>query len=421
MTKSRARKLMRLAQTLLIHTKLRLPKSMLLVMTKLQQARAAVFGYFLLCGSAVTVWATHIPVVEKSLSLSHAQIGILILLVGGGALASMHTIGRLVDQLGSARVLTWVSVALGLSLMLPGLAPNYILLAVTLFIFGAVIGGIDIAMNAHALEVEREYHRPIFSSFHAMWSIGGVVGSAVAGSALALHSPMALTMAAWGFLTLLAGLLMSKFLLISTPIQNATEKLKSSGRAREFYFVLLIGLVSASAAIIEGVGIDWSALFTIEKFNVTVATGGVSIAVFAAAMATIRFVADKVVARYGRIFVIRAGAATSGVGVALALLAPTIEICWAGWAVAGIGISAVVPQCMAFASDIGSKNNQGRNLAKVVGLTYAGVLGGPAIIGFIANAVGLQSGLFLGVALAAFVALGSLLMQKGKTKYGETV
>ena len=394
---------------------------MLLGMTKLQQARAAVFGYFLLCGSAVTIWATHIPAVEKNLSLSHAQIGILILLVGGGALASMQIIGNLVDRLGSAKVLTWVSLTLGLSLMLPGLAPTYLLLAISLFIFGAMIGGIDIAMNAHALEVEREYQRPIFSSFHAMWSIGGVVGSAVAGAALAIHSPMALTMSAWGALTLASGLLMSKYLLASTPIQGATEQSASAGRAREFYYVLLIGLVSASAAIIEGVGIDWSALFTIEKFNTSVATGGVSIAVFAAAMATIRFVADKVVAKYGRIFVIRAGAAISGAGVALALLAPTIEICWAGWAVAGIGISAVVPQCMAFASDIGAKNNQGRNLAKVVGLTYAGVLGGPAIIGFIGNAVGLQLALYLGVALAAFVALGSLVMQKGKAKYGEAV
>ena len=114
-------------------------------------------------------------------------------------------------------------------------------------------------------------------------------------------------------------------------------------------------------------GIDWSALFSIEKFDVSAATGGISIAVFAAAMATIRFVADKVVAKRGRIFVIRTGSALAGVGVALALIMPAIQLSWLGWAIAGVGISAVVPQCMAFASDIGSKENQGRNLAKVVG------------------------------------------------------
>ena len=106
---------------------------MLLVMTKLRQARASVFLYFLLCGSAVTVWATHIPVVEKNLSLSHAQIGIIILILGGGALASMQMVGNLVDRFGSARVLTWISVALGLALMLPGLANGYLTLAVSNF------------------------------------------------------------------------------------------------------------------------------------------------------------------------------------------------------------------------------------------------------------------------------------------------
>ena len=394
---------------------------MLLVMTKLRQARASVFLYFLLCGSAVTVWATHIPVVEKNLSLSHAQIGIIILLLGGGALASMQIVGNLVDRQGSAKVLKWISVALGLTLMLPGLATSYLALAVAIFLLGATIGGIDIAMNAHALEVERAYQRPIFSSFHAMWSIGGVVGSAVTGAALSLQSPMYLTMFGWGILTIVTGLVFSRFLLVSVANQQATEQVAPKTRAREFYYVILIGLISASAAIIEGVGIDWSALFSIEKFDVSAATGGISIAVFAAAMATIRFVADKVVAKHGRIFVIRTGAAIAGAGVAMALVMPTVQLSWLGWAVAGVGISGVVPQCMAFASDIGSKQNQGRNLAKVVGLTYAGVLGGPAVIGFIGNAVGLQSALILGIVLAAFVAGGSMAMQKGEQKYGETI
>lgn len=394
---------------------------MLLVMTNLQQARASVFAYFLLCGSAVTIWATHIPLVEESLKLTHAQTGILILIIGAGALASMQVIGNLVDRFGSSIVLTWMSVALGLALVFPGFAPSFLLLAISLFMLGATIGGIDIAMNAHALEVEREYGRPIFSAFHAMWSIGGVVGTAVAGAALTLGSSMALTMSTWGILTIAIGLLISKFLLASVPNKVKAQKANGSSRAREFYYVLLIGLVSAAAAIIEGVGIDWSALFSVEKFNVTVATGGVSIAVFAAAMAIIRFVADKVVAARGRIFVIRTGAIISGAGIAIAIFSPSIELSWLGWAVAGIGVSAVVPQCMAFASDVGELKNQGKNLAKVVGLTYAGVLGGPAIIGFIGNAVGLQIGLITGIALATFVAIGSIVMQKGKAKYGQAI
>jgi MFS family permease len=210
--------------------------------------------------------------------------------------------------------------------------------------------------------------------------------------------------------------------LLVSPISEISEKSATSPRrTKEFYYVLFIGVVSASAAIIEGVGIDWSALFTIDKFETNVATGGASIATFTAAMAIIRFVADRVVARFGRIFVIRNGAIISAVGVAVALYAPSLGLSWVGWAIAGIGVSAVVPQCMAFASDIGTPQNQGRNLAKVVGLTYAGVLGGPAVIGFIATAIGLQAALTLGVLLAAFVAFGSVVMQRGKSKYGEAI
>jgi MFS family permease len=390
-------------------------------MTSLQKARAAVFVYFLLCGSAVTIWATHIPLVQKTLTLSHTQIGFIILLLGAGALASMQSVGAMVDRFGSGRVLIWISVALGLALGLPGLAINYLTLAIAIFILGLNIGGIDIAMNAQALEVERAYGRPIFSSFHAMWSIGGVLGSLSAGAALSLQIAMPVTMGTWGLLTIATGLAFSKKLLNVTIDAGAESVAKSKGRPREFYYVLFIGLVSASAAIIEGIGIDWSALFTIEKFNSSVAVGGISIATFTAAMAIVRFIADKVVARYGRIFVIRNGALVACAGIALSIFTPNLPLSWIGWAIAGIGISAVVPQCMAFASDIGTPQNQGRNLAKVVGLTYAGVLGGPAVIGFIGNAIGLQGALVSGILLALFIAIGSILMQKGKAKHGQTI
>ena len=394
---------------------------MLLVMTNLQRARFSVFIYFLLCGSAVTIWATHIPVVEKKLEISHAQIGILLLLLGAGALASMQAIGAAVDKYGSAKTLTASSIALGLALFLPGFAFNYLSISIAIFILGSTIGAIDIAMNAHALEIESAYKRPIFSSFHAMWSIGGVVGTAVSSGALSLSVPMWATMSGWGAFTVMVGLLLSKNLLPRVSAPKAPSIKSASAKVKELYFVIFIGCVSAAAAVIEGVGIDWSALFTIDQFNVSVATAGISIGTFSAAMATVRFFADKVVAKFGRIFVIRYGALLSSLGMVLALTAPSIWLSWAGWAIAGIGVSAVVPQCMAFGSDIGDEQNQGRNLAKVVGLTYAGVLGGPAIIGFLATLVGLQASMLFGIALAVFVALGSIFMSKGKEKYGKAV
>lgn len=396
---------------------------MLLSMTKLQKARAAVFSYFLLCGSAVTVFAAHIPLIEKNLSLSHAQIGTVILLMGAGALASMQFVGNQIDKRGSASTLRNISFALGLALMLPGFATNYFTLAATVFILGTAIGGIDIAMNAHALDVERAYERPIFSAFHAMWSIGGVLGSAIAALALSLAMPMGLTMFIWGLVTILTGLFVSPLLLPNREkeVKAGNSAVKGKTKGREFRFVIFIGLVSAAAAVIEGVGIDWSALYSVDKYQVSVATAGFSISAFAGAMAIVRMFADKVVAKFGRIFVIRYGALISAAGIALALAMPSVELSWLGWALAGIGISAVVPQCMAYGSDIGDEANQGRNLAKVVGLTYAGVLGGPAIIGFLSEAVGLQQALFFGIVLAIFVAASSIFLVKGKKKYDQAI
>lgn len=376
------------------------------------------FTYFLLCGAVATIWATHIPVIEKTLSLSHGQIGTLILILGSGALAAMQFVGALVDKFGSAKSLVGISVGLGLALMLPGLAFDFWTLGLALFVLGGFIGGTDIAMNSHALEVEKAYGRPIFSAFHAMWSIGGVVGASVAGLALAASMPMSQTLTIWGLLTVVIGLSLRSWLLPTQTKQVVAKGKTEKSRGRELVFVLFVGFVSASGAIIEGVGIDWSALYSIDQFQVTTAMAAISITVFSAAMAGVRFVADKVVAKLGRILVIRYGAAISGVGILIALIAPSAPTSWLGWALAGVGISAVVPQCMAFGSEIGAAEHQGRNLAKVVGLTYAGVLGGPAIIGFLGQAIGLQASLSLGAALAAFVALGTVVMTRGKKFLG---
>jgi MFS family permease len=308
--------------------------------------------------------------------------------------------------------------------MLPGFAFDFWSLAISIFLLGACIGGTDIAMNAHALLVEKAYQRPIFSAFHAMWSIGGVIGSIVVGATLGadiylgFKIAMPVTMTTWGALTILVALILKNWLLPAEEKQATEVTSQSKPSAKEFRFVLFVGLVSAAGAIVEGVGIDWSALYSVDRFQVITATAAISVTMFASAMAAVRFFADKVVAKFGRIAVIQGGALIAALGIGIALISPTVEISWFGWALAGLGISAVVPQCMAFGSEIGSENNRGRNLAKVVGLTYAGVLGGPAIIGFVGEVLGLQLALSIGVALAIFVAIGAAIMVKGKKQIG---
>ncbi|MFM2352583.1 MAG: hypothetical protein RL096_1064, partial [Actinomycetota bacterium] len=178
--------------------------------------------------------------------------------------------------------------------------------------------------------------------------------------------------------------------------------------------MIALGFMGGAGALIEGVGIDWSALHGVNVLGVPKAEAALSVVVFSSAMAAFRFVADKVVEKFGRIFVIRWGGALSAVGIALALTLQPHNLSLVGWLVAGLGVSAVVPQIFAYSATVGEESHSGRNMAKVFGLTYAGMLGGPAIIGWLASLSDLGTALWVGALLGALIALGSLLIKNSK-------
>jgi MFS family permease len=387
-------------------------------------ARISVFFFFLFAGSAVTMWAVNIPEVENRLNLSHSQLGALLVFIGLGALTSMQFMGRIIDRMGSRYATTLGGVLTGLAMILPGLAQDAVWLAAGLFVLGAGMGAGDVAMNAHAVEVERAYGRPIFSAFHAFWSFGGVFGSAVGGAAIALKIPMLVSMSGYGLvflgLSLFAG---SKLLPPELAHREVHAKLskdesrelrKAQDKANRKFLptVMLLGAMAGAGAFLEGTGVDWSSLFQVKVFGASSATGALAVMVFSAAMALFRLVADRVVAARGRLVIIRFGPLLSAFGVAWALFSPTAEIALVGWFFAGLGISAVVPQIFAISAVVGEESHSGRNMAKVVGLCYAGVLGGPAIIGLLTAIMPLQVALGFGIILGVGIALGSLRLGK---------
>jgi predicted MFS family arabinose efflux permease len=163
-------------------------------LSHIQKARFAVFAVFTIAGAAVTFWAVHIPYVENKLGITPATIGALLLVLGAGALTAAQLIGPLIDRVGSRRATFASGIIMGLMLLLPGLASNEWILGVCLFLLGLGIGATDVAMNAHAVEVEKAYNRPIFSAFHAMWSLGGLLGATLGGLALANNFDMQTTL-----------------------------------------------------------------------------------------------------------------------------------------------------------------------------------------------------------------------------------
>ena len=390
-------------------------------MSHIQRARFAVFAVFTIAGAAVTFWAVHIPYVENKLGITPATIGALLLVLGAGALTAAQLIGPLIDRVGSRRATFASGILMGLMLLLPGLASNEWILGVCLFLLGVSIGATDVAINAHAVEVEKAYNRPIFSAFHAMWSLGGLLGATLGGLALANSFEMQTTLSLAGIGTGVISILIRSWLLPDTPNQKlsstkshqAKEHKEGNTENRKVLgYVLFLGAMAGAAAIAEGTGIDWSALHHATVLGTSNAQASIALVVFSGSMGVTRLFIDKVVASKGRVFVIRYGSLVSAVGTSLVVFSTSSPVALAGWLISGVGIAGVVPQLFAYSAEIGEQSHTGRNLAKVVGITYAGVLAGPAIIGFLTEVVPLNIAIGLGVLLGLFTAMGTLLIEK---------
>jgi len=395
-------------------------------MTSLRKARFAVFAYFTIAGAAVTFWAVHIPFVENKLEISHSTIGALLLVFGAGALTAIQLVGNLVDRVGSKTATFSAALFMGLMLFLPGFASTPILLAAALFILGIGVGATDVAMNAHAVEVERAYGRPIFSAFHAMWSFGGLLGASLGGIALANDLQMEQTLSAAAIGTVLTAVLMRGWMLPDSPNHQSAKwhaagdqpaaKLKiqqaNTKNRKVLGYVLFLGAMSAAAAIAEGTGVDWSTLHHARVIGTSEAQAAIALVVDTGAMGFSRLVIDKVVAARGRIFVIRYGSLVSALGTTVVVFSSSSPMALLGWIIAGIGIAGVVPQIFAYSAEVGESSHTGRNMAKVVGITYAGVLAGPALIGFLTLLVPLNIAIGLGVVLGLFTALGTVVIER---------
>ena len=403
-------------------------------MSALQKSRFAVFAYFTITGSSVTFWAVHIPFVEAKLGITHATIGLLLLVFGGGALTAIQLVGNLVDRVGSRTATSVSGTFMGVMLFFPGLADTPFFLGLSLFFLGLGVGATDVGMNAHAVEVERAYRRPIFSAFHAMWSFGGLIGASLGGIALANGFQMQTTLSFAGLVTLATAVSMRTWMLPDNPNHQGAEQLGEAEKVSEksmvraaneknrkvLGYVFFLGAMAAAAAIAEGTGIDWSALHHARILETSEAQASIALVVYTGAMGFTRLVIDKVVAVRGRIFVIAFGSLVSAVGTSVVVVSTSSPVALLGWVIAGVGIAGVVPQIFAYSAEVGESTHTGRNMAKVVGITYAGVLAGPAVIGFLTELVPLNIAIGLGVILGLFTALGTLVIRR-RTKNAQTV
>lgn len=392
-----------------------------MVITKnARTARTALWLYFFFGGGAYAFWAVHIPEYEVKFGLSHSQMSWIMLLFGAGAFGAMQIVGPLIDKVGS-RTFTWIGGTLfGLSVIALGIAPNPWVLAASSLAFGFFMGFMDVAMNAHCVEVEALYGRPIFTLFHAFWSIGGLACAWLGSITLAMGWHAEQTLALYGAIVALTAFLIRPMLLPNSPSHQASNKHEAREHAAEnrrfLPYVYLLGALATAAAIGEGAAIDWSPLHLKTVLGATESIAAYGVFAVSLTMSIMRLIGDRIVQKFDRLFVIRWGSALSGLGYLLALISNNIPQSLIGWAIAGIGVSAVIPQFFALAGNVGNPTHQGRNMAKVVGMVYVGLMIGPALIGALTAWFSLNIALLAGALLFGFVVAGIPIAAKMQTK-----
>ncbi|GCB88767.1 MFS transporter [Streptomyces noursei] len=159
------------------------------------------------------MWIVHIPSVEHRAGISHAVLGWLLLLLGAGAFVGMQIVGPLTDRFGARTVVPLSAALCSVTLFLPGLATHAWSLGSALLLLGFGNGCLDVSMNAHAVQVERDYRRPVMSAFHATFSLGGVLASLVGARTLAWGWHPAASLGAVALLSLAAAALAAPALL----------------------------------------------------------------------------------------------------------------------------------------------------------------------------------------------------------------
>jgi len=366
--------------------------------TGLQQ-RVSTRLAFLAAGMAMSAWAPLVPFAQARTGVEPGQLGLLLLCLGIGSLLAMPVTGVLAARFGCRRIV--LLSGLGCCLVFPflAMAPTAWSLALVLFLFGATIGTLDVAMNIQAVIVEKEYDGALMSGFHGLFSVGGIVGAGgmtlMLWAGLDLVASSLVLAAAVGLVLVYAG----PHLLRDPAPSERDAPLFAMPRGA----VVLIGALCSLVFLAEGAVLDWSAVFLTSGGGFTAGQGGLGYAAFAVAMTVGRLNGDKLVQRWGGARLLLLGGLCAALGFFSVVLAPSPWIALAGFALIGTGASNIVPVLFSAA---GSQKDMPASLAisAITTIGYAGILAGPGLIGFVAHAFGLQlafAGLACGMLLVA--------------------
>ena len=346
----------------------------------LSNLRKSTLLIFLVCGLGISSWAPMVPYAKERLQLNDAQLGMLLLLLGAGAIIMMPLTGVLIQKYGSKKIILMASLVMAIFLPLLLLTSSPMGLGICLFVFGAAVGGIDVAMNAHAVRVQNLYGKPIMSSFHGLFSVGGLFGALGLGALIKM-----------GLSPIIAAVVISLLLVVIAvsqyphllPHQKEDKKQDSVKFSWPKAPVIFLGVMCFIVFLAEGAMLDWSAVFLQFNRGVDPELSGIGYAAFSIAMAAMRLSGDRLVKSILPGNVVLYGSLVAAAGIFVAVLLPGSGWALVGFVLVGLGSANIVPVFFTAAGNM-SHTPAYVALPIVTAIGYSGQLAGPALLGFIA-------------------------------------
>lgn len=384
---------------------------------RLASWRFAVFAIFALCGVTTATWVARTPAIRDALEVRTDQFGVLIFGMAAGSIIGLLGSSHIIARFGTRRVILGGLTATSLALAGIGIGAetfgSYALVLASLVVFGAGAGITDVAMNVEGAGVEQTQGRAIMPWFHASWSIGTVVGAAIAAGVADLGVGVDWHAGVTGLV--LIGLTVAVVRLL--PREEALPGLDDDGPGSERTTwrerlsiwreprILFIGLIVLGMAFAEGSANDWLALAVVDGRGADEATGALAFGIFAAAMTTGRIAGVWVLDRFGRVPVLRGSAVLAAVGLAVVITVEQPVIAALGIFAWGLGSSLGFPVGMSAAAD--DPRRAAASVAAVATVGYFAFLVGPPVIGFLGEQIGLLNALWVVLVLILVAALAS--------------
>lgn len=376
----------------------------------LRRARVAVALTFALTGLVFGAWLPRLPDIKQSLGASPGALGFALLAPAIGALLMMAPIGRLCARVSTGRVTAVAFTFFCLFAAIVPLSNSVLTLFLLMLPWGAAVGAGDVAMNAQGVTVERAYGRPILSSFHAWFNIGGFTGAAIGSLSAAAGIGVFAQQVVVASCAAIAQLAMARYYLADQPRRRevhpadaaepaGAQPPASAPRRGRRTVLIMLGLGAIGALICEGAVSDWSAILLREDLGASAGVAGLGFLAFSATMAAGRFAGDGIVLRYGRDRSVAVLGAIGAIGLALGLAIDTVPSAIAGFALIGVGLAVMFPVAISTAAD--AAEHPGAGIATVTTMGYTAFLAGPTLIGQLGDHLGLSEAMWTLPALCA--------------------